>query len=297
MTRFSDHCSIKLSLKTNFEASTGNTYCHLASEPPRFKWSIIHKSTLLETFSSSQCQSLLSEFSNSPFDSSLTGTDNATDQLTDIIVNTAKAVVPLRTNRIRKRAKEKWYDKSCFQLKHELNRLCSRVSKDSLNPLIRRAFVVCRKSYKKLLRTKETTYFVKLKEKLKRLGENNPKKFWEIIKGLHNDQNEPNINPIDFETWDTYFNKLHQPDFTSGAKLEYPVHEVQNTETDAIGSILNKTISVDEMKRAIKKLKNDKSAGEDSVMNEVLKTSQPYLELPITKLMNLILESEKYPSP
>ena len=60
MTRCFDHCSIKLSLKTNFEASTGNTYCHLSSEPPRFQWSIIHKSKLLETFSSSQCQSLLS---------------------------------------------------------------------------------------------------------------------------------------------------------------------------------------------------------------------------------------------
>ena len=279
MTRCFDHCSIKLSLKTNFEASTGNTYCHLSSEPPRFQWSIIHKSKLLETFSSSQCQSLLSEFSNSPFNSSQTGIDNATNQLTDIIVNTTKAVVPLRTSRIRKRAKKKWYDKSCFHLKHELNRLCSRVSKDPLNPLIRRAVVVCRKSYKKLLKTKETTYFVKLKEKLKSSGENNPKKVWEIIKGLCNDQHEPNVNPIDFETWDTYFNKLYQPDFTSRAKLGYPVHEVQNIETDAISSISNRTISVDEMRRAIKKLKNGKSAGEDNVINEVSKTTQPYLEL------------------
>ena len=149
--------------------------------------------------------------------------------------------------------------------------------------------------WERLLKTKETTYFVKLKEKLKSLGENNPKKFWEIIKGLRNDQNEPNVNPIDFETWDTYFNKLYQPDFSSRAKLEYPVHEVQNIETDAISSILNRTISVDEMRRAIKKLKNGKSAGEDNVMNEVLKTAQPYLELPITKLMNLIPESENTP--
>ena len=180
MTRFSDHCSIKLSLKTNFEFSTENTYCHLASEPPRFKCSIIHKSALLETFSSSQCQSmpvmhLLSEFSNSSFDSNQTGIDDATSQLTDITVNRTKTIVPLRVNRIRKRAEKKWYDKCCFQLKHELNRLCSRVSKDPLNPLIRRVFVVCRKSYKVLLKTKETTYFMKLKEKLKSLGENNPK--------------------------------------------------------------------------------------------------------------------------
>ena len=73
----------------------------------------------------------------------------------------------------------------------------------------------------------------------------------EIIKGLCNDQNETNINPIDFETWDTYFNKLYQPDCgTSGANLEYPVHEVQNIDTDAIS--LNMTISVDEIRRAIK---------------------------------------------
>ena len=121
---------------------------------------------------------------------------------------------------------------------------------------------------------------MKLKEKLQSSGENNPKKFWEIIKKLRNDQNEPNINPVDFETWDTYFNKLYQPDcVTSGAKLEYPVHEVQNIETDAISSILNRNISVNEARRAIKKLKNGKSAGEDNIMNEVLKIAQPYLEL------------------
>ena len=57
------------------------------------------------------------------------------------------------------------------------------------------------------------------------------------------------------------------------------------------------TISTNEMRRAIKKLKNGKSAGEDNVMNEVLETAQPYLELAITKLMNLTLASEKYPSP
>ena len=165
MTRFSDHCSIKLSLKTNFEASTGNTHCHLVSEPSRFQWSIIHKSKLLETFSSSQCQSLLSEFSNSPFNSSQSGIDNATNQLTDIIVNTTKAVVPLRTSRIRKRAKKKWYDKSCFQLKHELNRLCSRVSKDPLNPLIRRAICCVSKILQKVAEDQRNYIFHEIERK------------------------------------------------------------------------------------------------------------------------------------
>ena len=37
-----------------------------------------------------------------------------------------------------------------------------------------------------------------LREKLKTLGTNNPKQFWEIIKQLKNDHND-NANPIDFE--------------------------------------------------------------------------------------------------
>ena len=37
-----------------------------------------------------------------------------------------------------------------------------------------------------------------LKEKLKTLGTNNPKEFWEIIKQLKNDDND-NANPIDIE--------------------------------------------------------------------------------------------------
>ena len=37
-----------------------------------------------------------------------------------------------------------------------------------------------------------------LKDKLKTLGTNNPKQFWEIIKQLKNDHND-NANPIDFE--------------------------------------------------------------------------------------------------
>ena len=45
----------------------------------------------------------------------------------------------------------------------------------------------------------------------------------------------------------------------------------------------------------VKKLKNGKSAGEDNIINKVLKTGEFCLVEPIVKLMNVILESEKYP--
>ena len=50
------------------------------------------------------------------------------------------------------------------------------------------------------------------------------------------------------------------------------------------------------MRKAIKKLKTGKSAGEDKILNECLRVIEPCLALPIAKLFNLILDSGKYPS-
>ena len=49
------------------------------------------------------------------------------------------------------------------------------------------------------------------------------------------------------------------------------------------------------LKKQIWKLKNGKSAGEDNILYEVLKTGEFCLVDPLVKLMNLIFESEKYP--
>ena len=65
----------------------------------------------------------------------------------------------------------------------------------------------------------------------------------------------------------------------------------------AISKILNKIITFPEVRKAIKKLKTGKSAGEEKILKECLRVLEPCLVLSITKLFNLILDSEKYPSP
>ena len=72
--------------------------------------------------------------------------------------------------------------------------------------------------------------------------------------------------------------------------------DMQNNDADT-NFILNRIILSIEVQKAIKKLKAGKSAGEDRVaFNEILKIFESSLLLPITKLVNLILDSEKYPS-
>ena len=70
----------------------------------------------------------------------------------------------------------------------------------------------------------------------------------------------------------------------------------QNHDAEAIDQIINRVITVSEVKQAIRTLKKGKAAGEDSIINEVLKIGEFSLAEPITKLLNLIFSSGNYPS-
>ena len=109
-----------------------------------------------------------------------------------------------------------------------------------------------------------------LKDKLKALGTNNPKQFWEIIKQLKNDHND-NANPVDFETWDEYFYNLYKSGNSVTNKNYQLDLDDNNNQANAISKILNKIITFQEVRKAIKKLKTGKSAGDDKILNESLK--------------------------
>ena len=135
-----------------------------------------------------------------------------------------------------------------------------------------------------------------LKDKLETLATNNPKRFWEIIKQLKNDHDD-NANPIDFETWDEYFYNLYKSGNSVTNKNYQLDLDDNNNQANAISKILNKIITFQEVRKAIKKLKTGKSAWEDKILNGCLRVLESCLVLPITKLFNLILDSGKYPSP
>ena len=170
-----------------------------------------------------------------------------------------------------------------------------------MNPFVRRAFIQCRRQYKKLLKHKEKEYLNKLKEQLRNLEHKNPKQFWAIIKTLQGQNTLNSKNPIDYDIWLNYFRKLYavdsaDQDTETVDNVPTNSESFQNHETDAISLIINKVVTSSEVIKAIKKLKNGKAAGEDTIINEVLKTGEFCLVDPIVKLLNLIIQSEKYPA-
>ena len=68
-----------------------------------------------------------------------------------------------------------------------------------MNPFVRRAFIQCRRQYKKLLKHKEKEHLSKVKDQLKNLEHKNPKQFWAIIKTLHSENTLDSKNPIDYD--------------------------------------------------------------------------------------------------
>ena len=58
--------------------------------------------------------------------------------------------------------------------------------------------------------------------------------------------------------------------------------------------LLNKIITVKEVKLAISKLKNGKTLGEDRVLNELLKSWKLTLSDSLCKIFNLVFASERY---
>ena len=76
---------------------------------------------------------------------------------------------------------------------------------------------------------------------------------------------------------------------TSNETLKY------NCITDKDSDMLNSPISEDEVKKAVKRLKNGKACGEDKILNEMIKAfSETHMGV-LTKIFNIVLQSGHMP--
>ena len=92
-----------------------------------------------------------------------------------------------------------------------------------------------------------------------------------------------------------YLRQLHSSEPQDNKFIHQSTNQelFQNHDAEAtIDQIINRVITVNEVKQAIRKLKKGKAAGEDSIINEILNIGEFCLAEPITKLLNLYLAQE-----
>ena len=120
--------------------------------------------------------------------------------------------------------------------------------------------------------------------------------FWSCLKSMNDTFDENVPAPISEETWLNYFQSLHYNDprisiHHQGVYDELPSYENEKEQLNN----LDQEITEQEIRQAVKKLKNKKSPFADKIRNEMIKASLESLMPIYVKLFNHILQSGKMP--
>jgi hypothetical protein len=115
-------------------------------------------------------------------------------------------------NKISNVCNKKWFDKECQLQRHSLRKLANRKHCDPLNTKIRDKYHVTLKIYKNTLKCKKELVHEKKLEELERVTENDPNSYWELLKNMSDDFEDPSMSKPDVlaNSWLTHFESLHE---------------------------------------------------------------------------------------
>lgn len=296
------HCPIilKLSVKTEFKENTIRpppTYCNsMASEFQgiHINWNNQKKDQYPNSFDQSKISELEQKLESLPHTLvTQEAMDEVINELNDIYLNPAEktGMVKRRKRKQYIRPKPKcekaWFTQECIKERGIYIKLKNRYSKLK-TPDSRNAYAEGFKRYKKFINKAKRQFDADLHKKLRNLKTVNPKEYWDILNGTEGAKKT--VNKIAMQVFMQHFKKLNTAGETSGPKLDSSAFDLSTND------FLNQPIDSDDLKRRLKKLKNNKASGIDAIINEFLKNAPENVTSLTLKLFNLILETGIMPS-
>ena len=190
--------------------------------------------------------------------------------------------------RVRKRKSivKPWFNDTCEQKrKHffkEKNVFRSQPSVEN-----KRNLSAASKEYKRQLRFEHKQYIKELNMKIKSLSVSDPKAYWKLLnKGTHR-YNSSTDNTQSISEFFAHFQSLNDAP-TIPENIEIEMKDISNSSEICE---LDTTITGEEIVYCIKHLKNNKSTGDDSILNEYIKASADIMINIYVKLFNSVLNS------
>ena len=207
------------------------------------------------------------------------------EKFKEIMLIVAEKSLPKRrsSTKVRKNTRKpnkKWFDHSCHAMKTKLNNLAKLLKRYPNDPYVRDKLITTHKEYRKLIKRKNNEWQNLLIEKLQEFESSNPKEYWKLIKSLREcnlggDANNES-DSVDPGTWFDYFKALNSsPEFRKSSfqiNVELVSKNYKQFAQNVVG-VLDSEISLQEVKSEIQKLKNNKTSGNDSIANEMIKAS------------------------
>jgi hypothetical protein len=283
---FSDvHCPVSLSLKLEHvsnsvtESSISDQYDHVASlsEPKVKAWDESKVADFQYAINRVDVEKI-----NAMLDDDELSVDRLNNEMTSLLISAAKCSMGVsKTKRSIRKNNRKWFNGECrkqrsmyFKAKHVCKRQPSLVNNDKLRK--------SSKLYKKTLKRAENEYMKKRNANLIKLKKTNSKEYWKTVYGKKKSE-----CPISLEDMLNHFKALNMQENVTVNPDENNV----SSENDPrlVTDSLNCPITVEEIEKAIKKLKNGKASGIDKLYNEYIKNSVPFLSTLYCKLFNKVL--------
>ena len=199
-----------------------------------------------------------------------------------------KAAEPLRkTFKYREqRNVNDWFDRDCYLAKRQLRTLLHRYTR-TMAQVDKGRYAKQRNIYKDLLREKKRLYRSKIVSSLMNCVHDSSL-FWRQVKTLN--RKVRTQSRISNEVWCEHFcgifqQSVHDKEIESGV-----LSACEESDT------LNADISVEEVERAIGKLKSRKASGHDEVLAEMLKCTSRSLVSCLTELFNAMFDKGVFPT-
>ena len=168
-------------------------------------------------------------------------------------------------------------------------------------PWIRGQWILAKKDYKKVLKYKTNLFKENILKQIQTLESNNPKEYWKLVEKLRtNAKNRgSSAEVIDDNDWFLYFQKLNKNPLQTRKTvferdLDFFANHIDKF-ANPHNNTLDREIQLNEIAKAAKHLKNEKSSGIDSISNEMIKCSLGVFGSLYARIFNKILNDGIFP--
>ena len=278
--------SCKLNISTN---NSLHTQSFKLNQKP--KWDAAYKNEFLSNISEDKLQSLAQKIDDAKIQQNSCQIDQITDSLANIMIDSANDtfITPEPTKFTSNcKSHKPWYGLECKKLRKRYNKAKRKYFKYPSEEN-RLDMKTCCKIYKKKMNDFIMKYNKNNEIKLRNMQSKRPKDYWKYlnkIKPTSKVDKTPDLNSL-FQ---------HFKEASNDNSHEQNYDEIlENLNLNDQTNCLNSQITQTEIESCIKLLKNNKSAGNDNIINEYIKFSKSKL-LPVYKdIFNLIFDTGYIP--
>ena len=192
--------------------------------------------------------------------------DDTMQSLNKLLSETASKCLKTTSGRKKTTKSKPWFNLNCNKLKTELRSLAKLLCKDPKNVQLRATFFTAKRNYKNIIKNTKSDFKQKLLQELEQASVDNSTQYWKTLEKLRGTDKTTSDNPISHEEWISHFTELFKAPSRDESHDEMSIlAELKYYESNPIFNELSYAFTLDEISKAISKLKVKKAPGVDGI--------------------------------